>query len=246
VLRGRPDDLGVRTKSSPTDVVTVMDKAAERVILAGLAAARPRDAVVSEESAATGGDTSVRWLIDPLDGTVNYLYGIPHYAVSVAAEVDGELTAGVVLDVERGVVYAAERGGGATRGGVAIHCSARADLSQALVATGFNYSVQLRRVQARELASILPAVRDIRRTGSAALDLCAVASGEVDAFFEAGMHEWDWAAGTLIAREAGARVAGLHGKPPSRSTTMAANPVLFDLLHHVLVTSAVDEASPSA
>lgn len=244
MLRARPADLGVATKSSPTDVVTVMDKAAERVILDGLAEARPDDAITSEESAATAGHTGVRWLIDPLDGTVNYLYGIPHYAVSIAAEVDGEPEAGVVLDVERGVEYVATRGGGASCDGVPIRCSTETDPGQALVATGFNYGIDLRRVQSRELVTILPAVRDIRRMGSAALDLCAVASGQVDAFFEAGMHPWDWAAGALIAREAGARVDGLQGAGPGQNTTLAANPDLFRMLHHVLVTAIANGASP--
>jgi myo-inositol-1(or 4)-monophosphatase len=233
----------VTTKSSPTDVVTVMDKAAERVILEGLAAARPDDAITSEESAATTGDTGVRWLIDPLDGTVNYLYGIPVYAVSIAAEVNGTMAAGVVLDVESRVEYSAVAGGGAWRDGVPIHCSTQTDPAQSLVATGFNYTVERRTVQAREIASILPAVRDIRRMGSAALDLCAVASGRVDAFFEAGMHEWDWAAGALIAREAGARVDGLSGNGPGNHTTLAANPELFELMHDVLVESIARGAS---
>jgi myo-inositol-1(or 4)-monophosphatase len=240
VLRARPDDLGVSTKSSPTDVVTVMDRAAERVILDGLAAARPTDAVVTEESAARAGTTAVRWLVDPLDGTVNYLYGLPYFAVSIAAQVDGELTAGIVLDVDRGVEYTATRGGGAHRDGVPIACSPLTDLSQALVATGFSYEASRRVVQARSMTMILPAVRDIRRFGSAALDLCAVACGRVDAYFEAGMHEWDWAAGALIAREAGARVDGLSGRGPGNHTTIAANPVLFGLLHDGLVASDAD------
>jgi myo-inositol-1(or 4)-monophosphatase len=235
VLRARPADLGVTTKSSPTDVVTVMDRAAERVILDGLARARPEDAIVSEESAARDGSTGVRWLVDPLDGTVNYMYALPYYAVSIAVEVAGELSAGIVLDVARRIEYSAVRGQGAARDGVAITCSTQPDPAQSLVATGFNYEVSRRVVQARAMATILPAIRDIRRFGSAALDLCAVACGEVDAFFEAGMYEWDWAAGALIAREAGARVDGLQGRPPGRQTTLAANPALFDLLHHVLV-----------
>jgi myo-inositol-1(or 4)-monophosphatase len=243
VLRSRPADLGVTTKSSPTDVVTVMDRAAERLILDGLARARPGDAICSEESAATAGTTGVRWLVDPLDGTVNYLYGIPHFAVSIAAEIDGEPAAGVVLDVERRVEYAATRGAGATCDGHSITCSSQTDPTQALVATGFNYEVARRIVQAQAMVTILPAVRDIRRFGSAALDLCAVACGQVDAFFESGMHEWDWAAGALIAREAGARVAGLAGRPASRQTTLAANPVLFDHLHRLLVASKSDWAS---
>jgi myo-inositol-1(or 4)-monophosphatase len=243
VLRDRPAHLQVSTKSSPTDVVTEMDKGAERVILDGLRRARPQDAVVSEESAATAGDSGVRWLIDPLDGTVNYLYGIPHYAVSIAAEVDGQPEVAVVLDVERRIEYVATRGGGATRDGRTIQCSMQTDAGQALVATGFNYGVELRRTQARELVTILPAVRDIRRAGSAALDLCAVASGQVDAFFEAGMYPWDWAAGALIAQEAGARVDGLQGQQPGRNTTLAANPDLFHVLHDVVVAAIATGAS---
>jgi myo-inositol-1(or 4)-monophosphatase len=237
VLRARPEDLGVTTKSSPTDVVTVMDRAAEHVILDGLAGERPHDAIVSEESPATAGDTGVRWLVDPLDGTVNYLYGIPHYAVSIAAEVDGEVVAGVVLQVERGIEYAATLGHGATRDGQPINCSLQDDPALSLVATGFNYELPMRTRQAQSIATILPQVRDIRRIGTASLDLCAVACGQVDAYFEAGMHIWDWAAGALIAREAGARVDGLEGRPPGRSTTLAANPVLFDRLHEVLVSA---------
>ena len=240
VLRTRPADLGVTTKSSPTDVVTVMDRAAERVILDGLTEARPGDAVVSEESAARTGTTGVRWLVDPLDGTVNYTYGLPYYSVSIAVEVAGEVCAAVVVDVDRGVEYTAIRGRGATRGGVPLTCSTQTDPGQALVATGFGYERSRRVVQARAMATILPSIRDIRRFGSAALDLCAVAAGTVDAFFESGMFEWDWAAGALIAREAGARVDGLNGRPPGRHTTLAANPELFDLLHHVLVTAEAD------
>jgi myo-inositol-1(or 4)-monophosphatase len=242
-LRSRPADLGVTTKTSPTDVVTVMDRAAERVILDGLARARPADAIVSEESAATVGDTGIRWLIDPLDGTVNYLYGLPNFSVSIAAEIDGEVAAGVVLDVDRGVEYTATRGGGAWRDGSSIACSPQSDPAQALVATGFSYEVDRRRVQAQAMATILPQIRDIRRFGSAALDLCSVATGHVDAFFESGMHIWDWAAGALIAREAGARVDGLAGRRPGNHVTLAANPVLFEMLHHVLVAAHADEPS---
>jgi myo-inositol-1(or 4)-monophosphatase len=239
-LRARPADLGVATKSSPTDVVTVMDRAAEQVILDGLARARPDDSVVTEESAARDGTSGVRWYIDPLDGTVNYLYGIPHYSVSIAAEVEGEMVCGVVLDVERGALYTAVRGAGAERDGEPITCATQTEPAQALVGTGFNYEVARRTAQARSIALVLPAVRDIRRFGSAALDLCDVASGRLDAFFEAGMHPWDWAAGALIAREAGARVDGLQGRPPGNHTTLAANPQLFDLLHHVLVAANAD------
>jgi myo-inositol-1(or 4)-monophosphatase len=241
VLRSRPADLGVTTKSTPTDVVTVMDRAAEQVIVDGLSKARPHDAITSEESPARAGVSGVRWLVDPLDGTVNYLYGIPQFAVSIAAEVQGEVCAGVVLDVARGIEYAATRGGGATAAGEPITCSPQTEPGQALVATGFSYDVATRAAQAESLRSVLPVVRDIRRFGAAALDFCAVACGEVDAFYEAVLHEWDWAAGALIAREAGARVAGLHGGAPGRRTTLAANPELFDALHDLLVASGADD-----
>jgi myo-inositol-1(or 4)-monophosphatase len=240
VLRARPADLGVRTKSSPTDVVTVMDRAAERVILDELSRERPGDAVVSEESDPRAGSSGVRWLVDPLDGTVNYLYDIPRYAVSVAAEVAGEVVCGVVLDVARGDEYAARLGAGATRNGEPIRCSRREELSQAMVATGFSYDERRRALQAATLRTVLPAVRDIRRFGSAALDLCSVACGQVDAYYEAGMFEWDWAAGALIAREAGARVDGLEGGGPGRLTTLAANPALFELMQNVLVAADAD------
>ncbi|HVU60404.1 MAG TPA: inositol monophosphatase family protein [Mycobacteriales bacterium] len=239
VLRERPAELDVSTKSSPTDVVTVMDRAAERVIVEGLAAARPSDAVVSEEGAGRSGTSGVSWLVDPLDGTVNYLYRIPQYAVSVAAAYDGTAVCGVVVDVERDLTYTAVRGGGAFCQGARLACSQQPDPAFALVGTGFNYDSGLRGRQAQRMPSFLPRVRDIRRMGSAALDLCAVASGQLDAFFEAGMQPWDWAAAGLVATEAGARLGGLAGSPPGTNTTLAANPVLFDALHDLLVSSEV-------
>jgi myo-inositol-1(or 4)-monophosphatase len=240
VLRDRPADLGATSKSSPTDVVTVMDKAAERLILDGLGTARPDDAVVSEESPARTGDSGVQWLVDPLDGTVNYYYAIPHYSVSIAAQIGADLVAGAVYDVERRIAYTATAGGGAFCDGVAIRCSTQADPALSLLGTGFNYDVGMRRMQAHAISQILPEVRDIRRAGSAALDLCAVAGGRLDAFYESGMHPWDWAAGALIAREAGARVEGLRGRPPGRHTTLAANPALFGRLHDLLVAATDD------
>jgi myo-inositol-1(or 4)-monophosphatase len=240
VLRSRPADLGVTTKSSPTDVVTVMDKAAERVILEGLRGARPNDAILSEESAETTGATGVRWLIDPLDGTVNYLYGLPSFSVSIGVEVDGVMSAGVVHDVTVGAEFTATLGGGAYRDAEEIRCGTETEPALALVATGFSYDVHRRAAQARSLGAVLPQIRDIRRFGSAALDLCAVAQGRVDAYFEAGTNEWDWAAGALIAREAGVRVDGLGGRPPGRHTTLAANPELFERLHEILLDADAD------
>lgn len=233
-LRERPRDLGTEAKSTPTDAVTVMDRRAERVIVEGLAAARPNDRVVAEESGDNDRDAEVTWYVDPLDGTVNYLYGLPQFAVSIAAAIDGDVVAGVVYDVSRDEMYRATRGGGATRDRQPLRCTTQTDPAFALVATGFAYSAATRTAQADVVRALLPQVRDIRRLGSAALDLCAVAAGRVDAYYEVGMHVWDWAAGALIAREAGARVDGLDGRPAGAGTMLAANPELFDALHPLL------------
>jgi myo-inositol-1(or 4)-monophosphatase len=246
VLRDRPADLDVQSKSTPTDAVTVMDRAAERVILDGLARERPDDAVVTEESADRPGSSTITWYVDPLDGTVNYLYGLGQYAVSIGAEIDGRPVAGVVVDVDRGIEYSATVGGGAWANGRPLSASTQTDPALSLVATGFSYEAGRRGAQAATLTLVLPLVRDIRRFGSAALDLCAVAAGTVDGYYEAGMHPWDWAAGALIAREAGARVDGLEGRGPGAHTTLAANPMLFEALHDLLVAADADAAAPDA
>jgi myo-inositol-1(or 4)-monophosphatase len=185
-------------------------------------------------------------VVDPLDGTVNYLYGLPQWAVSIAAEVDGTAVAGVVFDPQKNELYAATAGGGATCNGEPLRCTAQDELAMALVATGFGYDARVRAAQAGALTSVLPRVRDIRRMGSAALDLCAVAAGRVDAYFEAGMHRWDWAAGALVAAESGARVGGLRGRGPGRHVTLAANPALFAALHDLLVEAGAEPAGPGA
>jgi myo-inositol-1(or 4)-monophosphatase len=245
VLRARPADLGVQSKSTPTDVVTVVDREAERVILDELARLRPGDRVVAEESGeSSGGDAGVTWYVDPLDGTVNYTYALAPYAVSVAAVVDGEAVAGAVLDVPRDELFLAARGAGATRNGDPIGCSATTDLNLALVSTGFAYDARLRTAQAGVVARVLPVVRDIRRHGSAAVDLVSVACGRVDAHYEAGTHVWDWAAGALIAREAGARVEGLRGQGPGADMVLAANPTLFGPLHDLLLTAGAGDRAP--
>jgi myo-inositol-1(or 4)-monophosphatase len=244
LLRDRPDDLVADAKSTPTDTVTVMDQRSEQLILDELTTRRPGDRVLAEESGARGlgegPDTGVTWVVDPLDGTVNYLYAIPHYAVSVAAEVDGVAVAGAVYDVCRDEMYAATRGGGASCDGVPLRCTTQADPAFALTATGFGYAASLRAQQAAALADVLPQVRDIRRAGCAALDLCGVAAGRLDAFFEAGMLRWDWAAGALIATEAGARVGGIGGRPPGTWTTLTANPALFGPLERILLDAGAD------
>ncbi len=235
------------TKSSPTDVVTEMDRRSEELIRARILAGRPGDAILGEEGGQTG-DTAgapVRWVIDPLDGTVNYLYGLPDWAVSIAAEVAGEVVAGAVFVPSRGELFTATRGGGgwlesagggrAGRAGrVRLRCRPGVPLDQALVATGFGYRAARRKVQGEVVAALLPRVRDIRRAGVASADLCSVAAGRLDAFYERGLNYWDYAAGALIAAEAGAVVGGLHGAPPSTSMTVAAGPGLFPALAEAL------------
>jgi myo-inositol-1(or 4)-monophosphatase len=202
--------------------------------------------VLAEEGGDRAADGDVIWVVDPLDGTVNYLYGIPSYAVSLAAEVGGSAVAGVVYDVCRDQLYAATRGGGATCNGSPLRCTSQPDPAMALVATGFGYAPQLRAAQAGVLRTVLPKVRDIRRIGSAALDLCAVAAGRVDAFFEAGMKRWDWSAGVLIAEEAGAVARGVGGRPPGRGTTLVANARLFTALESLLLEAGTDEVDVEA
>jgi myo-inositol-1(or 4)-monophosphatase len=177
----------------------------------------------------------VRWVLDPIDGTVNYLYGLPQYAVSLAAEVDGAVVAGVVINAATGAEWTATRGGGAWHEGRRLTPSVRTTLDQALVGTGFGYDAKRRAHQGAVVAQLITRVRDIRRFGAAALDLCAVAEGSLDAYYEKGLNPWDHAAGGLIATEAGATVAGLNGAPPGLSMVVAAPPALFGPLHDLLV-----------
>ena len=245
LIRDRPADLGAGTKATPTDAVTVTDRSSERLILAGIQAARPQDAVVAEESGTSGEPASdgVRWYVDPLDGTVNYLYDLPQYAVSIAAEVAGEVVAGVVLDVAGGDTYTATRGGGAHCNGRRLGCRTETDLALALVATGFSYDAARRAVQGEIVRAVLPKVRDIRRMGAAALDLCAVAAGQVDGYFEERLKPWDWAAGALIAAEAGARTGTVGGGSLGTSIALAANPQLYEALESLLVTAGAAAAT---
>jgi myo-inositol-1(or 4)-monophosphatase len=233
---GRPGI--VATKSSPTDVVTEADRTAESMISERLLGERPGDAILGEEGGLHGGAGAarIRWIVDPLDGTVNFLYGLPDFAVSIAAEVDGTVVAGVVHVPWRGEVFTAVAGRGAWlhaagRPAVRLRCNEGVPLAKALVATGFGYEAGRRRVQGEVVAALLPVVRDIRRGGSAAVDLCSLAAGRVDAFYERGVNYWDIAAGGLVAAEAGATVGGLSGKPASPDLTIAAGPGLFGELH---------------
>ena len=199
----------VRTKSTPTDPVTIVDTETERLLRYRLAELRPGEHILGEEEGgSTGGRDGLTWVLDPIDGTVNFVYGIGNYAVSVAVQRDGESLAGAVANIDAGALYSAAVGHGARvqRGGqsTALGASAAVDLSMSLVGTGFSYSAEQRTRQAQILAKMLPVVRDVRRLGSAALDLCMVAAGQLDAYYEDGVHVWDWAAGALIAAEAGA------------------------------------------
>jgi myo-inositol-1(or 4)-monophosphatase len=237
---GRPEV--VDTKSSPTDVVTEMDRKSEALITGRIRAVRPGDTVLGEEGGQTAGDSrpgeGVRWVVDPLDGTVNYLYGLPDWAVSIAAEVAGTVVAGVVEIPRYGETFTAAAGQGAWlhRDGTAIRlrCNPGVSLGQALIGTGFGYSAGRRQVQGEVVAALLPYVRDIRRGGSAAVDLCSVAAGRMDAFYERGLNYWDYAAGGLIAREAGAVVGGLAGRAESTSMAVAAGPGLYRQLDDFL------------
>ncbi|MGE0027643.1 MAG: inositol monophosphatase family protein [Thermoleophilia bacterium] len=204
--RFREPATGLSAKTSRTDLVSDADRAAEQLIAGAILDARPGDALVAEEGAAADGDSGVRWFVDPLDGTINFLWGVPHWCVSVAAyDGDGAL-AGVVHDPNRGETFTAVRGGGARLDGAPIAVRPPTPLSEALVATGFEYTAEARARQARLLTTVLPAVRDVRRFGAAALDLCWVAAGRFDGYFETGLKAWDRAAGEMIVREAGGAV----------------------------------------
>ena len=199
------------TKTSAVDVVTEADRAVERLIRERITARRPDDAILGEEGDDLPGTSGVRWIVDPIDGTVNYLYGLADCAVSIAAEVDGEVVAGVVVTIPTGLEYAAALGHGATRDGHPIGVRPTPPLEQRLVLTGFGYQRVVREHQAGCVARLLPEVRDIRRMGSCALDLCHVAEGSADGYVEAGPHPWDHAAGGLVLREAGGRFELLDG-----------------------------------
>lgn len=257
---GRPTTLQVDTKSSATDNVTNMDLASEELIRSIITGARPSDTVIGEESVGDGptghqGSSTVTWLVDPIDGTTNYLYDLPGYNISIAATVGNEVVVGVVADPSHGRTYHAIRGGGSFCNGSPLgltDSSPRADssrpaadvipgvhrepptLATALVATGFAYSPTVRAKQGRVVAELLPRIRDIRRFGAAALDLCHVAAGRVDGYFEVGLAPWDLAAGSLIATESGAVVEAIRGGPDLPSSVVAAHPAIHEDLQALL------------
>jgi len=247
VRSGRPDRVEVAsTKSTATDVVTRMDADSEALLRRELAAARPDDAILGEEEGSSSGTSGITWVVDPIDGTVNYLYGVASYAVSVAAVVgppdpqEWTVLAGAVHSIVDDRTWTAGLGAGASLDGRPVHVSERSDLGQCLVGTGFGYDAERRRSQARVLVEVLPRVRDIRRLGSAAIDLCLVASGELDLYYERGLNPWDMAAGALVAQEAGARVSGLRGRAADREMTVAGPPAAVASLVEILEEAGAD------
>jgi myo-inositol-1(or 4)-monophosphatase len=222
--------VNVTAKSSPTDLVSEADHAAERLIRERLAAARPGDGFLGEEGGDDAGTTGLRWVVDPLDGTINFLFRIPQWAVSIACEDASGTLAGVIYDPMRDELWSAERDGPALLDGRPVAASSRTELSTALIATGFGYDAETRRGQAEMVARLLPSVRDIRRLGSAALDLAWTAAGRYDAYYERGLNHWDLAAGDLLCRRAGLVVHELPARPPAGPGVLVAPEALVDPL----------------
>jgi myo-inositol-1(or 4)-monophosphatase len=227
--------LETSAKSTPTDLVSEADVSTERLIRARLEAARPDDAIMGEEGEDRPGTSGLRWVVDPLDGTVNFLYGIPQWCVSIACEDASGALAGVVHDPMRGETWAATRDGAPTLDGAPLRRPLRAQLATALVATGFGYDAGVRDSQARVVARLLPRVRDVRRMGAAALDLAWTAAGRYDAYYERGVKHWDVAAGALICARAGLAVRALPPAPPADSGMLVAPPAIVAELY-ALVT----------
>ncbi len=231
VAHKRTGEISVAaTKSSLVDVVTEVDRECEAMIHQLLADARPGDGFFGEEGGSGSSTTGITWVVDPIDGTVNYLYGIPHYAVSIAA-VEGVPTpdqwsvlAGVVANPATGEVFTASRGGGAYLGSTRIQVLEPVDLQSTLWLTGFAYAEEYRRAQGQLVSEIVPIVRDIRRMGTASLDLAAIAAGRANIYFERTLSPWDHAAGELIVREAGGMVCGFGDDAPSREAIFAGHP----------------------
>ncbi len=227
VARFARDGYAISTKSTRTDMVTEADRAAEELITRRILAARPDDGLLGEEGAFRPGRSGHRWVVDPIDGTTNFIYGIPAYCVSIAVERDGVVVAGVVHDVAHGLSYTATLGGGAACNGSPIHAGQESSLETALFGTGFAYDPARRAEQARLIAAVIPSVRDIRRMGSSALDLAHVACGMLDGYFEYQLQPWDIAAGGLILREAGGVTTGLGGRTFDEGFVLACGPHLL-------------------
>ena len=248
VRSGRERALVIAAKSTASDLVTDVDRATERWIADQLAARRPDDDMLGEEGTGHEGDgrARVRWVVDPIDGTVNFVLGLPYYAVSIAAEIDGTVVAGAVCNPVTGEMFHARLGGGAVleRDG---HPPQRLTgprtipLAQAVIATGFAYNAAVRGRQIAVVAGLLPRIADVRRLGAAAVDLCHLAAGRVDAYFEAGLNRWDYAAGALIAAEAGCVVTGLRGRQVSGTFLVGSGPQLSGDLVRLLTELGADD-----
>ena len=232
LLTARPETLEVSTKSSDVDIVTQMDKASETLIVSSILAERPHDGIIGEEGADRKSTSGITWVIDPLDGTVNYFYGLPGWNVSIAAKDEKGVVVGVVVSPTLQSTWWATRGGGSFHNGKKLTCNNPVELNRTMLATGFAYETEKRTLQLKFINSLLPSIRDIRRNGAAAVDLCFVGAGNVDAYFESGLHEWDVAAGGLIAREAGALVS--EHQIDGQNFTLAAGPHLHQILKNTL------------
>ena len=228
VRAGRRGTVEVAAKSTSTDLVTEVDRATERWLIERIRAVRPGDAILGEEGGDRAGTTGVRWVLDPIDGTVNFVLGLPQYAVSVAAELDGQVVAGAVCNPATGETFRAALGAGAHLGAVRLTGPRQVPLANTVVGTGFGYDAAMRARQVAVLAPLLPMVADVRRLGAASLDLCFVAAGRLDAYYEVALNVWDYAAGGLIATEAGCVVSGLRGRAPSAHCCAAAGPDLAE------------------
>lgn len=226
LLMQRPQVLDVHQKTSAVDFATQMDHASEKLIVEKLLAARPDDGIIGEEGSERESTSGITWVIDPLDGTVNYFYGLAGWNVSVAAKDSDGVLVGAVFAPTVNTLWSAYRGGGAFQNGIAIRCNDPVPLNRALISTGFSYNLELREAQAAHIHRLIPQIRDLRRIGAAAVDLCHVAAGSVDGYFEATLQEWDLAAGGLIAQEAGALVTGRNGAVANHEMVIAAGPTL--------------------
>lgn len=211
LLLARPDKLSVDTKSSDIDIVTQMDKASEKLIVESILAARPDDGIIGEEGSDRPSKSGYTWVIDPIDGTVNYLYDMDGWSISIAVKDEAGVCVGVVYAPTINSLYTATRGGGSYLNGKRLNCNDPIELNRALIATGFAYRRELRELQVKQFNDLILKIRDYRRNGSAAIDICHVAAGIVDGYYEMGLYEWDLAAAELIATEAGAKVS-VHGE----------------------------------
>lgn len=230
------EDVG--TKSTATDMVTEYDRASERLIVERLRVERPNDAIVGEEGATVAGTSGVEWCIDPIDGTTNFTYALPNWAVSIGVADENGPLAGVVHIPPLGETFTAIRGHGARLNGAPISCSSTSEISQALVCTGFSYAATQRSIQSARVARMIHEIRDIRRFGAASIDLCFVACGRLDAYFEENLHPWDIAAGALIAQEAGCRLGDFRGGPIRPAETLVATPRVFDALSEMILRAS--------